>query len=89
MVEGKRADTKHNRGRGESGMDARGRVGDAILVFDGVHRYDTGLIVKVYKTRCYFRSDKQGCVIWCTLRFVKYWVGPVYMCERRKVIKKI
>ncbi len=71
MVEEKKADMKRNRGKGESPMNAKGRVGDAILVLDGVHRYDTGVIMKVYKARYYYRSDKQGHVVWCALRFVQ------------------
>jgi transcription elongation factor len=60
MSDGSKAAPEHNRGRGESRMDAEGRVGDGILVFDGVHRYDTGVIVRITKSRCYFCSNRHG-----------------------------
>jgi hypothetical protein len=71
MCGGGKATAKHSRGMGESRMDAEGKVGDPILVFDGVHRYDTGVIVRISKKRCYFRSDRHGGVHWCSVRFVQ------------------
>ncbi len=66
-----KAAPERNRGRGESRMDVEGRVGDGILVFDGMHRYDTRVIVRITKSHCYFRSDRHGDVRWCSIRFVQ------------------
>jgi hypothetical protein len=71
MSDGSKAAPEQNRGRGESRMDAEGMVGDGILVFDGVHWYDTEVIVKITKSHCYFCSDRHGDVCWCSVRFIQ------------------
>jgi hypothetical protein len=62
-------------------MRSRCKVGDAIRITCGLHKGETGVVIRIKKQRCIYFSDQLHRAAWTSLWFVEVVVQGVVLRE--------